>query len=87
MTTERKDDFGFCRNAGPADGLHEIASIMTFMEYVLIAEDNSKHGSMDEFEGVLEGFIQLTNACRIEIKRIADVCPVSVERDTLQAAE
>ena len=86
MTTERKDDFGFQRNCGPADGLHQIASIMLFMEFALSLEQDSKH-HMSEFEGVLEGLIDLQMACRAEIKRIAEVAPVSVAPHIPQAAE
>lgn len=85
MTTSKNDNFGLSRDAGPADGLHEIAYILDFVAHALIA---SREGNLpiSEFSGVEEGLISLSRACEREIKRIAEVVPVSVERNSSEAA-
>lgn len=67
--------FGLSRNKGPADGLHQIASVLQFTEHAMVCAQDSVCGEGLFYEDSLAGLIELTKACHTEIDRIAKVTP------------
>lgn len=87
MTTERKDDFGPCRASGPADGLHEIASVINFVETAMRSNIEYSDDSLIDHCELKEAMHRLLYMCHLEINRIAEVAPISVNPYTRQAVK
>lgn len=77
MTSNIKDDFGFTRASGPSDAIIEIARVINFVETAMRA---TLDGTSDRFvddRQINEAMHELLYASQLELRRIAEVVPVS----------